>query len=248
MLKRISMVFVITVLVIGLAGCGRKHDAVFVLNGKQVDRKSVDAFGLIYVSEHGLVEKDMLDEVYENGETYEEHYKNELEKEIVLAVLLGKEADDHKITLEKDEKKKDLSCVGRLDKDTTGLMIITNDGELAHKMLSPKSHVYKLYEAEVDRALTSDDVRSFADGIKCGELEFLPAAMKITGEKRALVEICEGKFHQVKKMFHAVGAEVTALKRLRIGGMFLDENLAPGECRELTKNEINDIISLTHGI
>ncbi len=106
MLKRISMVFVITVLVIGLSGCGRKHDAVFVLNGKQVDRKSVDAFGLIYVSEHGLVEKDMLDEVYENGETYEEHYKNELEKEIVLAVLLGKEADDHKITLEKDEKKK----------------------------------------------------------------------------------------------------------------------------------------------
>ena len=106
MLKRISMVFVITVLVIGLAGCGRKHDAVFVLNGKQVDRKNVDAFGLIYVSEHGLVEKDMLDEVYESGETYEEHYKNELEKEIVLSVLLGKEADDHKITLEKDEKKK----------------------------------------------------------------------------------------------------------------------------------------------
>ena len=144
--------------------------------------------------------------------------------------------------------RKDLFPAGRLDKNTEGFILITNDGELAHKMLSPKSHVYKLYEAEVDRALTSDDVRSFADGIKCGELEFLPAAMKITGEKRALVEICEGKFHQVKKMFHAVGAEVTALKRFRIGGVFLDENLAPGECRELTKNEINDIISLTHGI
>ena len=62
------------------------------------------------------------------------------------------------------------------------------------------------------------------------------------------MEICEGKFHQVKKMFHALGTEVTALKRLRIGGVFLDEKLTPGECRELTKNEINDIISLTHGI
>lgn len=144
--------------------------------------------------------------------------------------------------------RKDLFPAGRLDKNTEGFILITNDGELAHKMLSPKSHVYKLYEAEVDRPLDEKDVKAFADGIKCGDIQFMPAGMKIIGENRALVEICEGKFHQVKKMFHALGTEVTALKRLRIGGVFLDEKLTPGECRELTKNEINDIISLTHGI
>ncbi|MBQ8132812.1 MAG: rRNA pseudouridine synthase [Clostridia bacterium] len=137
---------------------------------------------------------------------------------------------------------------GRLDKDTEGFILITDDGELAHKMLSPKSHVYKLYRAECDRKLTDKDVKAFGEGIQIGDLQFLPAEMKIIGDQTALVEICEGKFHQVKKMFHAVGTEVIKLKRLRIGEVKLDQSLKQGECRELSEKEINDILSRKHGI
>lgn len=144
--------------------------------------------------------------------------------------------------------RRDLFPAGRLDKDTEGFLLITNDGELAHKMLSPKSHVYKLYEATTDRTLHEEDVAAFRAGIRCGDQTFLPADMKIIAPNKALVEICEGKFHQVKKMFSAVGAEVTALKRLRIGGVSLDEHLPPGSCRELQDQEIIDILSHYHGL
>lgn len=145
-------------------------------------------------------------------------------------------------------KRDGLFPAGRLDKDSEGFILITDDGELAHKMLAPKSHVYKLYEAQCDRELTSSDISAFANGIKCGDIVFMPAEMKITGERTALVEICEGKFHQVRKMFSSVGAEVLRLKRLRIGEVFLDKNLSEGECRELSEKEINDILSRKHGI
>lgn len=140
-------------------------------------------------------------------------------------------------------KREGLFPAGRLDKDTEGFLLITDDGEFAHKMLSPKSHIYKLYRAETDKILTDTDIKKFKNGIKYGELEFLPADMKIIGEKTALVEICEGKFHQVKKMFHSIGANVVHLERLRIGGVFLDKNLKIGEVRELTDKEKTDILS-----
>ena len=150
--------------------------------------------------------------------------------------------------LPKEMQRRGLFPAGRLDKDTEGFVLITDDGELAHKMLSPKNHVYKLYKAVVDKILTDEDVHAFEKGISLGKDDFLPASMKILDEHTALVEICEGKFHQVKKMFNAVGANVIYLKRLRIGGVFLDENLSAGECRQLTENEISDILSKTHGI
>lgn len=140
-------------------------------------------------------------------------------------------------------KRDGLFPAGRLDKDTEGFLLITDDGELAHKMLSPKNHVYKLYEAKCDRELTQKDVILFSQGIQCGDISFLPAEMKIITPDTALVEICEGKFHQVKKMFHSVGTEVIHLKRLRIGMVDLDSALRPGDCRELTESEIKDIIS-----
>ena len=150
--------------------------------------------------------------------------------------------------LPKEFQRNGLFPAGRLDKDTEGFVLITDDGELAHKMLSPKNHVYKLYKAVVDKTLTDEDVQSFEQGISFGQDDFLPASMKILDEHTALVEICEGKFHQVKKMFNSVGANVIYLKRLRIGGVFLDENLSDGECRELTQNEISDILSKCHCI
>ena len=135
-------------------------------------------------------------------------------------------------------RREGLFPAGRLDRDTTGFILITDDGELSHRMLSPKKHIFKLYEAECDKTLTDEDVKRFAEGISSGEDDFLPAAMRITGEKTALVEICEGKFHQIKRMFHAVGAEVLKLKRLRIGALYLDDTLNEGGFRELTAAEI----------
>lgn len=135
-------------------------------------------------------------------------------------------------------RRRNLFPAGRLDRNTEGLLIITDDGEFSHKLLAPKSHVSKLYEAVVDRKLTEADIEKFRNGISEGGDDFLPADMKIVGENIALVEISEGKFHQVKRMFCAVGAEVIELKRLRIGGLVLDKNLSLGESRELSAEEI----------
>lgn len=166
--------------------------------------------------------------------------------------VLSASRDKHARTvidlLPEEWKRRDLFPAGRLDKDTEGFILLTNDGELAHKMLAPKSHVYKLYEVHCDRKLTTADVQSFADGIQIGELSCLPAEMKLTGECTALVEICEGKFHQIKRMFHAVDAEVVYLKRLRIGGVWLDETLAAGASRTLTETEVLSLLSQNHGI
>lgn len=145
-------------------------------------------------------------------------------------------------------RREGLFPAGRLDKDTEGFILITDDGELAHRILSPKSHVYKLYEVICDKELTENDAELFSKGITMGEISFLPAEMKLTGKNSALVEICEGKFHQIKKMFQSIGAEVTYLKRLRIGELFLDKSLSLGEYRELENEEINMILSRKHGI
>lgn len=141
-------------------------------------------------------------------------------------------------------KRKGLFPAGRLDKDTTGFLLITDDGDLAHRMLSPASHVRKLYQVVCDRELSENDVRKFASGISEGGDHFRPAGLKLTGGASAIVEICEGKYHQIKRMFHAVGAEVIKLKRISIGEVYLDESLSPGQVRELKNEEISMILSL----
>lgn len=133
---------------------------------------------------------------------------------------------------------------GRLDKDTTGLLILTDDGDLAHRMLAPKSHVAKGYEARVARPVTAADVAAFAQGIQEGGQRFAPARLwagEGEGGPTAWVELREGKYHQVKRMFQAVGNQVLSLKRHYIGGLWLDEALALGEARLLTDEEIQSI-------
>lgn len=136
--------------------------------------------------------------------------------------------------------------VGRLDKDTVGLLLLTNDGQLAHELLSPRKHVPKTYEATVEGEVDAADVAAFAAGV---ELEdgylTLPAQLTILGRERGSktlsqisLTITEGKFHQVKRMFLAVGKKVIFLKRVSMGGLKLDEQLAPGACRELTAEEL----------
>lgn len=162
--------------------------------------------------------------------------------------------------------RKDLFPVGRLDKDTEGLLLITNDGELAHELLSPKKHVDKTYYARIAGVVTKEDVLDFAQGLDIGEekrtmpakLQILSVSRAETGDPEAegtevqedglplgrseiQVTIQEGKFHQVKRMFEAVGKKVLYLKRLRMGTLVLDESLKPGEARPLTEEEIEGL-------
>ena len=135
-------------------------------------------------------------------------------------------------------RRRALSPVGRLDKDTEGLLLLTNDGQLAHRLLSPKSHVDKVYYARVDGALEPGDIAAFAAGMTLGDgLECLPAGLEILSPTEALVTLREGKFHQVKRMLAARGKPVLYLKRLSMGRLRLDPALAPGAWLMLTEEE-----------
>ena len=150
------------------------------------------------------------------------------------------------IDLIKTKNRKDLFPVGRLDKDTEGLLIITNDGAMAHDLLSPKKHVDKTYYAKVKGKISDMEVKQFAKGLFVDEeLTALPAILKVLSYNsdkdysEIHVTIHEGKFHQVKRMFTAIGSEVLFLKRITFGALPLDESLKTGEYRALTKEEIS---------
>ena len=138
--------------------------------------------------------------------------------------------------------KKGVMPVGRLDKDTTGLLLFTNDGALGHLLLSPKRHVWKKYLARVTGRLEEKDRLAFEEGIQLKDFKTAPARMEILspGEEESLAAVWlrEGKFHQVKRMFSALGHEVTALHRESFGPLVLPEDLKPGEWRKLQKEEI----------
>lgn len=131
--------------------------------------------------------------------------------------------------------------VGRLDKDTEGLLVLTNDGQLAHRILSPKKHVPKKYYVEVDGEITEHDVEKFKEGLDIGEEKLTKPAVLDPNGDTAFVTITEGKFHQIKRMFEQVGKKVTYLKRVKMGNLELDEDLELGEYRELTKEEIEKL-------
>lgn len=142
-------------------------------------------------------------------------------------------------------KRPNLFPAGRLDKDTEGLLIITNDGDFAHKMLSPGKKVYKQYIARLDQEVTEETIAAFKNGIVFKDgTKCLPAELTIRekeGKNTAIVKICEGKFHQVKKMFATCGLQVVHLKRISIGNLYLDSNLTIGSCKLLTKLDIEAI-------
>lgn len=130
--------------------------------------------------------------------------------------------------------------VGRLDIDTEGLLILTNDGQFAHEMTSPKKDVYKRYFAVLDKPMEEKDVEIFAGGMEFKEFTAKSAKLEIAeNPNEVYIEIAEGKFHQVKRMCERVGKTVTYLKRVAIGNLKLDESLEKGEVRELTKDELD---------
>ena len=144
--------------------------------------------------------------------------------------------------------RKDLFPVGRLDKDTEGLLLITDDGALNHSLLAPGRHVPKTYYARIHGIVTEADITAFKNGLDIGEKKMTaPAALKILHiaeneqTSEILVTITEGKFHQIKRMFQSVGKKVSYLKRLSMGSLHLDEKLTPGAWRELTLEEITKL-------
>ena len=139
-------------------------------------------------------------------------------------------------------RRKGLFPVGRLDKDTTGILLITDDGEFGHHLMSPKKHIPKTYEVLLDGKLLPEMCKSFesgiilADGTRCA-----PAVLEILSDKKALVTLREGKYHQIKRMFGTLGLPVEELKRISIGGLRLPDDIKEGDCRELSSAE-NELI------
>jgi len=225
-------------------GCGTRQEVKKLIRSGQV---SVD--GAVVKKPDTKVEQT-VQEVCLSGEKvgYESFEYYMLNKPAGVISATEDRSCQTVVDLIKEKKRKDLFPVGRLDKDTEGLLLITNDGELAHRLLSPKKHVDKCYFARVSGKVTEDDVRSFENGVNIGSLEqpeiTMPGKLEIiTSDEISQIHLTiqEGKFHQVKRMFQAVGKEVIYLKRLRMGTLVLDENLSIGEYRPLTKEELEKL-------
>ena len=138
-----------------------------------------------------------------------------------------------------------ISTIGRLDKDTSGLLLMTDDGALLHKIISPRSNVSKRYDVTLDRPLRGDEVELFAAGslmLEGDDKPLLPAHLDVASDKRAFVTITEGRYHQVRRMFAAVGNHVTALHRDRVGGLALPDDLKAGEYRLLSAADLEKVL------
>ena len=136
---------------------------------------------------------------------------------------------------------RDLFPAGRLDRDTTGLMLITDDGEFAHNILSPKKHVKKTYNVTIDIPMTEEMVSGFKEGVNLIDGECKSAGLEITGQYTGVVTLVEGRYHQIKRMFGCFGAKVVELERIGMGNFFLPSDLELGECREFTEEELQKI-------
>lgn len=181
------------------------------------------------------------DEIIVNGKKvqYEEFSYYMLHKPAGVVSATVDNQNKTVIELITEEKRRDLFPVGRLDKDTEGLLIITNDGPLANKLLAPGKHVDKTYFVRVDGNITEEIVKHFAEGVDIGDDKLTaPAKLEILSEHEANITITEGRYHQIKRMFEAVEMEVTYLKRLSMGALRLDENLECGSYRKLTAEEL----------
>lgn len=191
------------------------------------------------------------DEITFDGQRiiYEEYVYLMLNKPAGVVSATTDNRDKTVLDIVEAERRKDLFPVGRLDKDTEGLLLLTNDGALAHRLLSPRKEVDKVYYAKVNGKVTDADREAFLSGISIGEDKpCLPAKLDILlsdAVSEINLTIQEGKFHQVKRMFEAVGKEVIYLKRISMGGLALDPLLSPGDYRRLTNDEVEYLKSIT---
>lgn len=185
------------------------------------------------------------DEILIDGEriNLKNHIYIMLNKPLGVVSASESENDQTVVDLVPDELyRKGLFPAGRLDKDTTGFVLITDDGEFAHRILSPKNHIFKTYMATLERSLSQEQIKLLESGITLADGTSLKEAkVEIIedGENpKVKIMICEGKYHQVKRMFAAAGNKVIALHRTKMGELFLDETLESGKCREITVEEL----------
>lgn len=141
----------------------------------------------------------------------------------------------------KEYLHRNLFPAGRLDKDTTGLMIITDDGNFAHDILSPKKHIKKTYQVKIDIPITKEMIDGFKNGVSLNDGECKTASLEIINTHQGIVTLTEGRYHQIKRMFGCYKAKVVELKRLSMGNFNLPDDLLPGKCREFTKEELNQV-------
>ncbi|MHC5228788.1 pseudouridine synthase [Enterococcus sp. LJL99] len=218
---------------------------------KQLLKKKVITVNGQVVSDGKKQVNEITDKIayLEEELTYQEFYYYLLNKPQGVISATEDKRDETVIDLLSDQDfREDLFPVGRLDKDTEGLLLLTNDGQLAHQLLAPKKHVDKEYYAIIDGIVTEEDCQLFRKGfaLKSGET-VKPSQLTIETvaeeKNRSMIRLViqEGKFHQVKRMFEAVDKKVTYLKRLRMGSLWLDEALALGDYRPLTETELEQL-------
>lgn len=203
---------------------------------------------IIKAPEYKVSEKDMI--TYDGKPCKYQEYEYYLLNKPSGIISASKDKKEKTVIDLIDSNRKDLFPVGRLDKDTEGLLLITNDGALAHNLLSPKKHVDKTYYVRLKRIITTEDEEMIVKGLKVDEtFTALPAKLSVlnndylkNGYAEALITIQEGKFHQVKRMFQALGNEVVYLKRIAMGNLKLPENLEPGQYIMLESEVIKSII------
>ena len=212
----------------------RKDAKTAVFHGKVTVNGAV-----VKLSDHKVSEND---EIFLNG--------NKISKNKHIYIVLNKPQGYVSATEDESQHtvlelvppelfRKGLFPAGRLDKDTTGLMIITDDGDFAHRILSPKKHVRKSYAVTLDIPVTAEMKEAFEKGVALSDGVCKPAGLAFGGKYDCTVTLFEGRYHQIKRMFGCFGAKVTALKRISIGGFSLPEDLPEGQCRELDESELD---------
>lgn len=197
---------------------------------------------LVKQAKQQVTENDMV-KVDNQTITYQQFHYFMLNKPtgVITATEDPQQKTVHDLIASKD-RYPDLAPVGRLDKDTTGLLLITNDGQLNHNLLSPKKHVAKTYFVELDQEIANEVDSAFAKGVALADGTQVGSAQLIidkSNKKQGLITIHEGKFHQIKRMFGLFDLGVVKLKRIKMGNLSLDENLPQGKYRELTEAEIS---------
>lgn len=226
-------------------GVGSRKEA------KQMLKKSLVTVNDLVIKDGKIQVDEKRDVIMFAGEKliYQQYYYYMLHKPQGVISATEDKWDQTVIDLLHDEDfREDLFPVGRLDKDTEGLLLLTNDGQLAHQLLSPKKHVDKEYFAEIEGIVTEADILHFAKGFALTNKEQVkPSELVVESvneeEKQSEIRLIiqEGKFHQVKRMFEAVDKKVVYLKRLRMGSLWLDEELSLGEYRALTEEELDSL-------
>ncbi len=209
--------------------------------------------GLVSVNGQTAVKPDLqinttVDQVTYRGEVlfYEEFVYYMLNKPAGVVSATEDNHDRTVIDLLREELVtnlvNDIFPVGRLDKDTEGLLLLTNDGDLAHRLLSPRKHVEKTYYVQIEKELSPEDLQALEAGVDIGEDQYtLPARVSVLSEREIRLTITEGKFHQVKRMLRAVDNQVLYLKRLSMGTLVLDETLEKGQFRRLHAAELQKL-------